>query len=117
VAAKKLAGYSPIDYYQSNPVLKQVIDALSEGMFSRGDRTLFQPLIQSLLYGDPYMLLADFQPYVDCQAQVSEAYSDADRCSRMSILNTARSGKFSSDRSVRDYAHLIWHVEKTQAAT
>ena len=88
-------------------------DALSGGVFSRGDRALFQPLIHSLLDRDEYMLFADFRSYLDCQARVSEAYLDQDRWSRMSILNTSRSGKFSSDRSIRDYCRLVWHVEQT----
>ena len=113
VAEMRSAGYSPLDYYRSNPALQEVIDALSGGVFSRGDRALFQPLIHSLLDRDEYMLFADFRSYLDCQARVSEAYLDQDRWSRMSILNTSRSGKFSSDRSIRDYCRLVWHVEQT----
>ena len=64
-----------------------------------------------MLDRDEYMLFADFQPYVDCQARVSEAYLDVDRWSRMSILNTARSGKFSSDRAIQEYSRLIWNVD------
>jgi glycogen phosphorylase len=116
VAAKKSAGYSPRDYYNSNPALKEVIDALSDGVFSRGDRELFRALIQSLLGHDEYMLFADFQSYLECQALVSEGYLDADRWSRMSVLNTARSGKFSSDRSIRDYSQQVWHVDHLQGA-
>jgi glycogen phosphorylase len=98
-------------YYHSNGILREVIDALSNGVFSHGDGAIFQPLIRSLLDRDEYMLFADFQPYVDCQARVSEAYLDVDRWSRMSILNTARSGKFSSDRAIREYSRLIWNVD------
>ncbi|HEY3706697.1 MAG TPA: glycogen/starch/alpha-glucan phosphorylase [Terracidiphilus sp.] len=115
VMARKAAGYSPSDYYHSNGILREVIDAVSNGVFSRGDNAMFQPLLRSLLDRDEYMLFADFQPYVDCQARVSEAYLDVDRWSRMSILNTARSGKFSSDRSIRDYSRLIWHVDGFKA--
>jgi glycogen phosphorylase len=111
VMARKAAGYSPSEYYHSNGTLREVIDTISNGVFSRGDRSLFQPLIRSLLDRDEYMLFADFQSYLDCQARVGEAYLDVDRWSRMSILNTARSGKFSSDRSIRDYGRLIWHVD------
>ena len=81
------------------------------GKVIRGDRYLFEPLIYSLLDHDEYMLLADFQSYIDCQRSVSEAYQDAERWSRMSILNVARSGKFSSDRSIRDYCRHVWQVE------
>jgi starch phosphorylase len=93
-----------------------VIDALSDGVFSRGDRRLFAPLIGSLLDRDVYMLLADFESYVECQARVGQAHEDADRWSRMSILNTARSGKFSSDRSIREYARDIWRVNSSPAS-
>jgi starch phosphorylase len=116
VADKKTAGYSPHDEYASNPVLKEVIDALSRGKFSNGDRSLFYPLIRSLLESDEYLLFADFQSYLDCQRLVDHAYLDSERWNRMSILNTARSGKFSSDRSIRDYCNRIWHVEQAQAA-
>src|SRR5262249_2489883 len=95
--------------------LRQVIDALSEGFFSQGDRELFQPLIHSLMERDEYMLFADFQSYLECQARVSETYTDPDRWGRMSILNTARSGKFSSDRSIREYSRDVWHVEPAKA--
>jgi starch phosphorylase len=113
VAARKAAGYHPYDYYHSNPALREVIEALTSGEFSRGDRGLFRPLVDSLMNSDEYMLFADFQAYVDCQNLVGEAHLDVDRWSRMSILNTARSGKFSSDRSVREYSRQIWHVENS----
>ncbi|WP_416669228.1 glycogen/starch/alpha-glucan phosphorylase [Egbenema bharatensis] len=111
VYAKKVAGYNPMDYYYSNPELKLVIDRIASGFFSHGDANLFKPIVDNLLYGDPYMLLADYQAYVDCQEQVSQAYQDQDRWTRMSILNVARMGKFSSDRSIRDYCEGIWHVQ------
>jgi starch phosphorylase len=95
-------------------MLREVIDAISGGVFSRGYRGLFQPLVQSLLERDDYMLLADFDSYVSCQAKAGEAYLDHDNWSRMSILNTARSGKFSSDRSIQEYSQLVWHVEKAR---
>src|SRR5262249_19668694 len=102
VAHMKASGYRPSEYYHSNQALRDVIDALWEGEFSHGDAELFRPLIRSLLERDDYMLLADFQAYVDCQEQVSRTYLNTDLWTRMSILNTARSGKFSSDRSIRD---------------
>ena len=82
--------------------------ATSSGEFSRGDRKLFEPLINSLLDRDEYMLLADYQSYIDCQDRVSAAYKDQDAWTRTSILNVARIGKFSSDRSIRDYCADIW---------
>jgi glycogen phosphorylase len=108
VFALKAQGYRPLDYYQANQGLKDVIDLIRSGFFSRGDPELFKPLIDGLLYQDPYLLLADFQSYVDCQNKVSEAYCDIERWTRMSILNTARSGKFSSDRTIREYCADIW---------
>ena len=112
VADRKAFGYSPYDYYHSDSSLREVIDALSRGDFSRGDRALFRPLVDSLMQRDEYMVFADFAPYVECQARVSETYTDRERWSRMSILNTARSGKFSSDRSVQEYCQRVWHSEK-----
>ena len=92
------------------PNLRDVIDLIRSGFFSRGDTDLFRPLIDNLLYHDPYMLFADFQSYVECQEKVSQAYRDDEHWTRMSILNTARSGKFSSDRTIREYCSDIWRV-------
>jgi starch phosphorylase len=111
VYAIKAQGYRPLDYYNANQQLRDVIDLIRSGFFSRGDPDLFKPLIDNLLYHDPYLLLADFQSYIDCQARVSETYVDTDRWTRMSILNSARSGQFSSDRTIRDYCNDIWHVK------
>ena len=84
------------------------MDALADGEFSHGDRSLFEPLVRSLLDGDEYMLLADYQSYIDCQDRVSAVYQDQEAWTKMSILNVARIGKFSSDRSIRDYCADIW---------
>ncbi len=108
VVQKKAEGYNPRSYYEANPKLREVLDSLANGEFSHGDRTLFEPLLQSLLTRDDYMLLADYQSYIDCQDRVSAAYGDRDRWTRMSMLNVARIGKFSSDRSIRDYCADIW---------
>jgi starch phosphorylase len=110
VEALRRDGYRPAAFYESNPELRAVIDLIRDGFFSRGDATQFRPIVDGLLNWDTYMLLADFQSYVDCQAQVSHAYTDFRHWSRMSILNVARSGVFSSDRTVREYANEIWHV-------
>ena len=117
VYALKAQGYRPMDYYNANQGLKDVIDLIRSGFFSRGDTELFRPLIDGLLYQDPYLLLADFQSYIDCQNRVSEAYRDTDRWTRMSILNTARSGKFSSDRTIREYCSDIWRVKSVPIQT
>jgi len=108
VEARKREGYNPRAFYETNANLREVIDSLSSGEFSRGDRTLFEPLVNSLLNRDDYMLLADYQTYIDCQDRVAEAYKDQKAWTRMSILNVARIGKFSSDRSIRDYCSDIW---------
>jgi starch phosphorylase len=110
VYAKRAAGYNPMEYYESDPELKLVIDRVASGFFSHGDVNLFKPLVDNLLYSDPYFLLADYRSYVDCQDRVSLAYRDQDHWTRMSILNTARMGKFSSDRSIQDYCDDIWKV-------
>ena len=107
----KAQGYHPWDYYASNPTLKQVIDLIASGHFSHGDTELFRPLLDNLLHHDPFLLLADYQSYVDCQDQVSHAYRHQENWTRMSILNTARTGQFSSDRSIREYCEDIWKVK------
>lgn len=111
VYARKAAGYNPREYYEQDPELKLVIDRLASGFFSHGDHDLFRPLLDNLMTSDPYLLFADYRSYVDCQDQVSLAYRDQERWTRMSILNTARMGKFSSDRSIRDYCNNIWHIK------
>ena len=111
VMALRATGYSPRDYYNNNPNLQKIINQLSSGVFSQGDQNLFKPLVDNLLYQDPYLLLADYQAYVDCQDQVSQTYADPSLWTRMSILNSARMGKFSSDRSIRDYVETIWQTK------
>jgi starch phosphorylase len=108
VEQRKREGYHPRAIYDSNIEVREVLDALSNGEFSHGDRNLFAPLVNSLLNGDDYMLLADYQSYIDCQDRVSQAYKNPEEWTRMSILNVARIGKFSSDRSIRDYCADIW---------
>jgi starch phosphorylase len=108
VEQRKSEGYNPRAFYETNANLREVLDSLSRGEFSHGDRSLFEPLINSLLNSDDYMLLADYQSYIDCQDRVSLTYQNHDDWTRMSILNVARSGKFSSDRSIRDYCADIW---------
>src|SRR4029077_20741476 len=110
VAQRKADGYRPRDVYESNAELREAIDAIAGGAFSNGDRELFRPLVDSLLEHDDYLLLADYQSYVDCQERVSAAYGDRRQWTRMSILNCARVGRFSSDRSIRDYCRLIWNI-------
>jgi starch phosphorylase len=108
VEARKREGYNPHAFYETNINLREVLDSLLSGEFSHGDRTLFEPLVNSLLNRDDYMLLADYQSYIDCQDRVAEVYKDQKAWTRMSILNVARIGRFSSDRSIRDYCADIW---------
>jgi starch phosphorylase len=110
VQEQKVTGYHPRSYYASNPNLRQALDQLRTGHFSPGDRELFMPLVNNLLDYDPFMLLADYQSYIDCQDRVSAAYRDQEQWVRMSILNVARMGKFSSDRSIREYCDNIWKI-------
>jgi starch phosphorylase len=107
----KAQGYNPWDYYHRNETLKAVLDLVASGHFSHGDTDLFRPLLDNLLHHDPFLLLADYQSYIDSQDQVSQAYRDQENWTRMSILNAARTGKFSSDRSIREYCDDIWKVK------
>ena len=110
VGALKAGGYQPMDYFHANDELREVIKLISSGFFSSGDTELFKPLIDNLLYKDPYMVLADYGSYAQCQMQINDAYIDQENWSRMAILNCARSGKFSSDRSIQEYCDDIWKV-------
>jgi starch phosphorylase len=107
----KAGGYRPMACYEGNEELRDVIDSIRSGCFSNGDRDMFKPLVDSLLYEDRYLVLADYPSYIDCQHRVGLAFQDKDRWTRMSILNTARMGKFSSDRAVREYCQDIWAVD------
>ena len=111
VASLKEQGYNPRKYYEENEDLRAVIDLIGSGIFSSGDTEMFKPLIDNLLNHDRFMVLADYQSYVDCQEKVGEAYKDQDNWVRMSILNAARMGKFSSDRSIQEYCDQIWNIK------
>ncbi len=105
-------GYSPAAYCRNDTELGTAIDALASGAFSGGDRDAFEQVISSILNRDEYLVLADYRSCIDCHDRaVRPAWTDEDRWTRMSILNTARSGYFSSDRTVRDYCRDIWHTE------
>jgi glycogen phosphorylase len=110
VIQMQLNGYRPEELYRHNDQLREVLDGISSGLFSKGDKEVFRPLVDSLLHQDSYMLLADYQSYVDTQQRASDAFKDQDNWSRMSILNSARSGKFSSDRTIREYCADIWNT-------
>jgi glycogen phosphorylase len=111
VKASWTNGYDPGAIYRNDDELKAVIDLIRDAHFSRGDRDLFRPIVDSLLHGDYYRLLADFHSYVQCQDLVSAAYRRTEEWTRMSIVNVARMGKFSSDRSIREYCQEIWRVK------
>jgi starch phosphorylase len=111
VAAKKAAGYRPAAELEHNEELRRILASLADGTFSNGDHDVFRPLVDNLRYSDPFMVLADYAAYMECQAKVSAAYADSDSWARKSILNVARLGWFSSDRSIKEYCDLIWKVK------
>ncbi|HQJ94813.1 MAG TPA: glycogen/starch/alpha-glucan phosphorylase, partial [Syntrophorhabdaceae bacterium] len=104
------AHYNPRQVYEENKELKQAIDQIAGGYFSPDIRNLFQPIVSSILDYDKYFVLADYASYIECQERVDKAYRNKDQWIKMSILNVARSGKFSSDRSIREYAENIWSI-------
>ena len=111
VEALTQAGYDPSSYYESNADLKAAIDMIASGAFSDGDPSSFEPIVSNLLYEDRFMALADYESYMAEQAQVDEKYKDQEAWTRSAILNIARCGYFSSDRSMRDYIKRIWSVQ------
>lgn len=111
VAKRKAEGYGPWELCERNREIREAIRLIGSGAFSRGDAGLFQPLVKSILEWDEYMLCADYPSYVQCQGEAGRAYGDPERWTRMSILNVARMGKFSSDRAVMEYCRDIWRVE------
>lgn len=115
VSGMKAAGYCPRDYYEGNEELRDVIDMMDTAPLNGGEKGLFRPLIDSLLYHDEYMVLADFQAYGDCQTLVADVYEDQSWWTKMSILNTARMGRFSSDRAIAEYCRDIWNARPLAA--
>jgi starch phosphorylase len=107
----KSRGYRPRDHYEQNTALREVLDFIASGALARGDTNLFRPLVDNLLGDDPFLVLADYQAYVDCQERVSALWRDPQAWTRTAILNAARMGKFSSDRSIRDYCERVWNVK------
>lgn len=112
VTAARKSGYNPQKYYEANAELRQTIDMITSGYFSPENPEVFHSIVRSLLeQGDQYMLLADYADYIKQQDQVNAEYQDPDLWTRKSILNVAHSGKFSSDRTIRQYAEEIWNVQ------
>jgi starch phosphorylase len=110
VRTSKATGYSPRRVYEENAELRAVLDLIGSGALP-GEPDLFRPLLDGLLWHDPFMVLADYQAYVDCQDRVATLWRDTEAWTRTSIINVARMGKFSSDRSIRDYCERVWHVK------
>ena len=106
----KREGYRPADYIERNDELRAVLGLIASGRFSHGDTEVFRPVVDSLTHHDPFLVMADYAAYVDCQERVSAAWQDEKAWTRMSILNTARSGKFSSDRAIAEYCDELWNV-------
>ncbi|WP_430232930.1 glycogen/starch/alpha-glucan phosphorylase [Nitrosomonas communis] len=107
----KREGYHPTDYIASNPELRAVLELINSGYFSRGDAEVFRSVVDNLTFSDPFLVLADYAAYIACQEQVNVTWQDKEKWTRMSILNTACSGKFSSDRAIREYCDEIWNVQ------
>ena len=104
-------GYNPMEYYNNDPRIKQIIDQLTNGFFDRVDQNEFIDIRNNLIYSDNYFILKDFDSYVKAQEQINELYKDQQKWLHMSIVNTAKSGFFTTDRTMKQYNHDIWHVE------
>ena len=111
VAELQAKGYRPGEYYERDPQLRRAIDLIASGHFTKGSRDAVSSFVGDLLYNDRFLALADYAAYIEAQDKVEAAYGDQDNWSRMAILNVARTGFFSSDRSIRDYIDRIWHVK------
>jgi starch phosphorylase len=107
----KRRGYRPQEVYEKNDSLREILDFIGSGALAGGDSSLFRPLLEGLLYQDPFLVLADYQAYANCQEQVTALWRDQRAWTRKAILNVARMGKFSSDRSIREYCEHVWRVE------
>ena len=109
-------GYHPRGIVESDRELADVLWLVESGHFAPGEPDLFKPFVRSLVEEDPFLVLADFRAYVECQGQVSRAWSDVVGWTSASILNVARMGRFSSDRSIRDYVREVWHTRPVKLA-
>ncbi len=108
------AGYDPMNLYFADREIHGALDAIAGGLFSAEDPQRFRPVAEKLMRHDPFLVLADFRSYASCQRTVEKAYRDATEWTRKSILNVARMGRFSSDKSIENYARKIWHVPTTR---
>ena len=110
-------GYNPYDIFNNDQNVRQVLVQLIDGTYAKDDPELFRPLYDSLLNGQPadrYFILKDFESYADAQRRITAAYTDKKRWAKMAILNTASTGKFSSDRTIEEYVEDIWHLNKVE---
>jgi starch phosphorylase len=114
VEATVARGYRPGEVAERDPELKAVLDLVGSGFFSPEDRRTFRPLVDALLNEDRYLILADFRAYAEAQSRVVQAYLDPEDWTRMAILNVARVGRFSSDRTIREYSRGIWGIEPVE---
>ncbi|MBI5435554.1 MAG: glycogen/starch/alpha-glucan phosphorylase [Nitrosomonadales bacterium] len=112
VTRMKASGYQPWDYYHANEELREALDMIGSGFFSPGEPDRFKPIVDALLlHGDDYLLLADYASYIACQKEVETAYKDQEQWVKKAILNVANMGKFSSDRTIMQYAEQIWEAK------
>ena len=111
IEEKRKLNYHPMDCYKNSAELRQTLEAIANGIFSSDDADRFQPIIASLLQHDPYMIVADFMSYIQCQEKVDRTFQDEDLWTQKSILNVARVGKFSSDQTILGYAKEIWNLD------
>ncbi|MBR4189775.1 MAG: glycogen/starch/alpha-glucan phosphorylase [Kiritimatiellae bacterium] len=111
VEALRRAGYNPWDVYNNNPDVRRVLDAIRDNFFNLDQPGLYQPIWDTLLtHGDHFLVLDEFAAYVAKQAEIAKVYEQPDRWSRMCLMNIANSGKFSTDRTIAEYAKEIWHI-------
>lgn len=111
VASMKSDGYAPYEYYLNDELIKRVIDLIKFDYFNRNEPGIFKPIADELLYNDKYLVLADFRAFNEIQREISEAYNDQEMWTVKSILNVSRIGKFSSDRSIKEYAAKVWNIK------
>ena len=108
----KYTGYNPREYYHKNGELRRVLDMIESGYFNPNEPDLFDPIVKALLdYGDHFMLLADYEAYIEIQDKISKAFTEKEKWTTMSIMNVARMGKFSTDRTIKQYAEEIWDIK------
>ena len=115
VTELKQRGYNPREYYNNDPELRRVVDAIATDMFSPKEKGIFLPIVSSLLdMGDVYCIMADFKPFLDAQLRIDQLWQDRYAWAEKAIINIARMGKFSSDRAIKEYANDIWHIKPVQ---